>query len=456
VRLGAVLILGALSACATVSKERGHQEVSALVEERSGHRTGWAEGPPEEPQVQAWVEKALQRRLTSDGAVEIALVNNPSLQETYEELGVSQADMVQAGLLKNPSFSMQLGFPLDPGTLQEQEFALVQDFLDLFVLPLRKEIAHEQFVADTLKVAHQALAVAAQVRKAYAGVQAAEKRVELFREVVQSANAATDLAKRQRAAGNITELAFAAERAEQEQAKLDLAEEEHALLEHREELNRLLGLWGAQVSWKLAQPLAELPTAEADLEQLESRAVKHRLDIEAARMHVQLMEKAVSLARSTRFFGTIEVGIDTHRDPDGPRVLGPSLSLELPIFDQRQAMIARLEAEQRKSERRLRGLSIDARSEIRVARGKLLLARGVVEHYRKVLLPLKDAVVAQSQLQYNAMNLGPGELLASRREQAEAHAGYIEALKRYWEARADLEQQVGGRVAPPSAKEKQP
>jgi cobalt-zinc-cadmium efflux system outer membrane protein len=443
VLMGAALLA---SGCASIQKERGHAEVAALVEERLGRKTRWNQGTPEDAEVSRHLDALLKEDLTSDHAVEVALLNNPALQATYEDLGVSQADMVQAGLLSNPTFDGSIGLPLSGGAIAEFEFSLVQNFLELFTLPLRKRVAQEQFVADTLRVAHEALATAAEVRKAFREVQALQQLVELRRMALQAAVAAADLSARLRAAGNITELDLASEQAAAEGARLELAEDELALVEAREHLNRLMGLWGPRTQWTLSEKLPELPAREAPLERLESLAIRQRLDIDAARKQAALLWNALELTRSTRFFGRVEVGVHAHRDADGPRLFGPTLTLELPIFDQRQALIARLEAQHRQGERRLTELSVNARSEVRAARARLLSLRLVADRYRRVVLPLREKVVEQSQLQYNAMQIGLFQLLTARREQVEAYRGYIEAVRDYWGARADLERLVGGRL----------
>ncbi|WP_240359066.1 TolC family protein [Pyxidicoccus trucidator] len=456
-----LLCLGLLaSGCASIQKERGHAEVAALVEERLGRKTRWNQGTPEDAEVARHLDTLLMEDLTSDRAVEVALLNNPSLQSTYEDLGVSQADMVQAGLISNPSLSGSIGFPIAGVGVSEHEFSLVQEFMDIFTLPLRKRVATEQFMADTLRVAHEALATAAEVRKTYSEVQARQQLVELRRMVLTAAEAAADLATRQREAGNITELDLASERASAEEARLDLAQEELSLVEDREHLNRLLGLWGPRTQWKVSEQLPALPSQEASLERLESLAIRQRLDIDAARKQASLLWNALELARSTRYFGRVEVGVHTHRDADGPRLFGPTLTLELPIFDQRQALIAKLEAQHRQGERRLMELSINARSEVRAARARLLSLRMMAERYQRVVLPLREKVVEQAQLQYNGMQLGLYALLAAKREQVEAYRSYIEAVRDYWMARAELERLVGGRLpgqtTQPSPPETQP
>lgn len=440
----AALVLG-LTACAGVSKQAGHDEVDRLVRERSGHRTRWADGSPEDADVDRWVSQLLGRGLTRTAAVEIALLNNPRLQESYEGLGVSQAEMVQAGLLKNPSFGAHVAFPVR-GDGSEVSFSLVQDFLDLFVLPLRHRIAAEQFTIDILRVAQQALDTTAEVQKELLAVQAGTALVAYRRSVIEAAAGAAELSREQLAAGNISQLRHTTQIASYEQAALDLARDELELLRHRERLNRMLGLWGPRADWRLGEELPDPPAADPPLEHLEAAAVRRRLDVDAARKQRLLLAKAVGLARSSRLIGRLDVGVDAHQDADGPRVFGPNLVIELPVFDQRQAMIARLEAQERQAERRLTAIAVEARSEVRLARAEVLGARRIVERYQSAILPMRDKVVDESQLFYNGMLLGLYQLVEVKQAQIEAHAQYIAAVRDYWAARADLERAVGGRI----------
>jgi len=205
-------------------------------------------------------------------------------------------------------------------------------------------------------------------------------------------------------------------------------------------------LWGPSADWTLAEELPPPPASDPPLEHLESLAIRRRLDVDAARKERLLLANAIGLARSTRFVGRLDIGVDAHQDADGPRVLGPNLVLELPIFDQRQAMIARLEAQERQAEKRLTAIAVEARSEVRLARAEVVAARRIVERYQSAILPMRDKVVDESQLFYNGMLLGLYQLIDVKREQVEAHAQYIVAVRDYWSARADLERAVGGQI----------
>jgi outer membrane protein, heavy metal efflux system len=447
----AALVLAA--GCAGVQKERGHADVGQLVERRMGTKTGWEQGAPADSELYRRVSDLLRPGLTRSRAVQIALVNNPRLQESYEELDISQADMVQAGLLSNPTLAGSIGFRAQGAGKIEYEVSLVQSLLDLLLLPTRKSLAKRQFMAQTLRTAHAALETAAQVSQEFTETQTSQRIVEMMRLMVESADAATSLAESQHEAGNITLRTLSAEKAFALRTSLELSHDELELAERKERLNRLLGLWGPRTGWTLSEQLPELPPRDTALEHLERLAMKQRLDIAAARQEVDLLHTALTLTKTSRFIGVLDVGAHMHQDPDGPRLIGPTLSLELPIFDQRQALIARLEAQQRQAQRHLDGLAIDARSEVRLAHARMQVARAVVDKYRSVLLPTQASLLEQSQLEYNAMQLGLYELLAVKREQIASYRSYLESTRDYWVAAADLERAVGGTLPglrPPS------
>src|SRR5882724_3171988 len=102
------------------------------------------------------------------------------------------------------------------------------------------------------------------------------------RTIADIQNSAVDLMQRQHEAGNVTDLALHMQQAAYNSARLELATTENAQREHREKLNRLLSLWGADTGWKLGGALPALPEHDVPLRGLESLAVAQRLDLAAA------------------------------------------------------------------------------------------------------------------------------------------------------------------------------
>jgi outer membrane protein, heavy metal efflux system len=432
--------------CASTSADGSLRDVAGVVEQRIGQKVRFRRGGAEDAEVDRAIQKLLARELTLDGAVQIGLLNNRMLQVDYEELSVAQADLVQAGLLKNPAIDAGLLFHLSHGGTPNLHFGVEQDFLSLLFIPAKKALAEAELERAKARVSASVLDLAAEVRSAYYTLQAAQQVSAMRRTIAEAAAAAADLAKRQNEAGTLSDLDLAIEQGLYEQVKLDLARGDAEILEARERMNRLLGLWGVGTSWKIAGRLPDMPASDPPLDHVESLAVRQRLEIAAARHDKQAAMHALSIAKSGRFLGGAAIGGEAERE-DGEWLAGPSAQLELPIFDQGQAAVAGHEAEVRQSEHRLAALAIDIRSEAREARARVILARAVAEHYRKVLVPLRERIVMLTQEHYDAMLLGVYQLLEAKRSEVDTYREYIEAVRDYWIAWSNLERAVGGRLA---------
>jgi cobalt-zinc-cadmium efflux system outer membrane protein len=439
-----LLSMAALSGCASTNADPGFRSMAASVQARTGRGLRWNRSTSEDERVAQAVRGILNKPLTADGAVQIALLRNPRVQAIYEELSLAQADVVQAGLLRNPVFSADITTAereaLDPNLI----VGVTQSFLDLLLIPAKKKIAASEFEQAKYRVGSEVLDLAAQVKAAYFKVVAAEQALAMRRAVAEVQQASYELAEQQRAAGGTSELAAMSERALSGQTQLDLARGEAELGTSHEELTRLMGLWGAEVAWRSVDRLPEVPLTEPSLEHIEARAIAESLDLAAMRQEVQTLRYALNLATTSRWTGILDIGADVARLKDGRVVVGPRASIELPIFDQRQAPIARLEAHLRAAERLLQGRAIEVRSEVRDARNRLLYARGVIERYRSEIIPTREALVALSQQQYSAMLLGVYALIQVKQSEVNAYREYIEAVRDYWIARGDVERAIGG------------
>ncbi len=433
------------SGCASLSPNGNFREVQTAVGNRSGHGVEWRGVSEADEKVDAQIAALLQGALDADEAVQITLLNNRALQATYEELGIAQADLVEAGLLRNPVFEAQYRWPGRPAN--PWQLHVTQDFIDIFFIPLRRRAAGAALEAAKLHVADAVLDHAVQARRAFYGFQAAEQLVDLRRNVVQATEASALLAQRQYDAGNISELDLANEHGLHQQAIVELELAQLAALEHREALNERMGLQGAQANaWTVEPRLAEPVGDDISPEGLESLAAASRLDLLAAQRRIESLAESLGLARSSALIPSLGVGAHVEREPDGPATWGPSVEFPLPIFNRGQPRVARAAAELRRSQQQYLALAVKVDAEVRSARSRMLSARRLVEQYKSVMIPLRSKIVEESQLHYNAMQIGPAQLLLAKQAELQAGAGYVEALQSYWVARADLERAVGGRL----------
>src|SRR5256885_1884173 len=124
----AVCVLG----CTAAPRDSGFGDVQRVVNERIGQRVEWRRGEEMNPQA---LRDLLKDELTGDRAVEVALLNNPTLAATYEDLGIAQADLMEARVPRNPTIAAEVRFPQHAALPFEIE--LTQSLLDLLLMPVR-------------------------------------------------------------------------------------------------------------------------------------------------------------------------------------------------------------------------------------------------------------------------------------------------------------------------------
>jgi cobalt-zinc-cadmium efflux system outer membrane protein len=386
--------------------------------------------------------------LTAYQAIHISLLNNRRLQATYERLGIAQANLVQAGLLRNPIFHAELRFleGNPPGADPILEMAVSQNFLDVLMISLRKRLAQAQLEAAKADVTGRIMDLTARVKIAFFIFQAAAQALELQRHILKAADASYDMARRLHRAGNITSLDLANERALYERTKLAVASAELAVLEEREKLNSLMGLWGDDTEWKAAPRLPDIPPEEIDLSGLEHRAVERSQDLIILRERMKAMAARAGMDETELVFPELELGAAAEREPDGLWNVGPAIAVALPIFDWGQARRAAGRARLRQLWNEYTAKAVDVRSAVRSARHRILTARRQSEYYRMVLLPLAEQITLETQLQYNAMQLGVFQLLQAKQREIRVRHRYILSQRNYWIARTELEQILAGRM----------
>lgn len=438
---GLILIIGFFSGCASMNRQ--FRDVEEMVSSRQEVKLHRSHDQKEDEKVRKEIEASLKEELTAEKAVRIALLNNPDLQATFQGLGIARADLLQAGLLKNPRFHNFIRFPKD-GEETNIEIAIDHDVLDLIYMPLRRRVAAAEMDAAKLRVADAVLSLVAEVKTAYYELVAAEQARSLQNSVLEAAEAAAELGGRLHQAGNIKALDFENEKAAYRQAEIDFVKSEEAVLNAEEPLRRFLGFSGKE-DWHIANKLPDLPATEIPLNRLEEQALKERLDLAGVKKQVEALRKKL-LATRLGVLQNSEFGFNWEKDTDGEKVAGPEWGVDVPVFDWQQAAGARAKAELLQSEFAAQSFEIQVLSDVRTARNRLIAARTITEKYQENIIPIRQEIVRLMQQQYNYMLEGVFELLLTKQNEITAHREYIENLKEYWIARAGLERAVGGKL----------
>ena len=437
----AALALIALSGCATLSSDGGFGTVEQTAKERLGKDVKWARSDADRDAIDKQVAQLLEQPLSADDAVQIALLNNRGLQASFAELGISEADRVQAGRLPNPGFSFGR---LTQGSGVEIDRSIQFNLARLVMLPTVNQIESRRFEQTRGAVALSMLSLASETRKAYYVAIAAEETGRYMLQVQTAAEAGAELARRQTQAGNWNKLQQAREQSFYADAALNLARSEQTRGAARERLTRLMGLWGQQTQFRLPERLPDLPKAPNDLPDIEQTAMARRLDVQAAKLGTEQLAQNLGLTRATRFVNVLEVGVVRNSYRDAPSERGYTISVELPLFDWGDARVAKAEATYMQAVNRAAETAINARSEVRGAYANYRTSYDIARHFRDEIVPLKKRISEENQLRYNGMLIGVFELLADARSQITSVNGYIEALRDFWLAQADLDMALIG------------
>lgn len=411
------------------------------------------------------VNSLLSGTLSVDEAVQIALLNNRALQAAFNELGVSEAQMIEASLPPSPTFS--LARLSAGGLVLEIERNVLQNILGLVTLPRRREIAEDQFQQAQLRATNEILKTAAETRRNYYRAVAAGQTVILLKRARVAAESLSDLATKLGETGSLGRINQARQHEFYAQVSQQLA---IAILRHRSErdrLARLMGLWGDDINFRLPDALKSLPPRPMRRDDIEAQAISSRVDLQLARLQLATLAKSFGLTRATRFINVLEVRgmsntewervIETDYELVGGNLVrtdtpvteklswrGFEVEFQVPIYDFGEARTRGAAESYRQAVNLLADKAINVRGEAREAYQAYRGTYDIAKLYDGKLVPLRNIISEEMLLQYNGMLSDLFELLVDARSRNQTNIAAIEALREFWLATVDLQVAVVG------------
>ncbi len=448
-RLSILAAATLLAGCASVSPDGLRSDVAALTAGRTGG-VPQAALPATDPSARAKAQQSvdgwLAQPLTQDAAVRIALLNNPGLQARLAALGVADAERVQAISLPNPHLTLGR---FTNSQEREIERTLAFGLMDLITLPWRTQREAERLQIATLQAAQDVVQLAADTRRAWLRAVAAEQVAATHDRMVEAAEVGAELARRMAQVGNWSRLQQAREQAVLHEANSQRARARLAAATAREDLNRRLGVWGAQAQYQLAPQLPPLPATPLPADGIEATALRERLDVQAARRQLDTQATRQGWSRAGAVFG--DIGLAYSRNTTTERDTGRSdikrgweIELPLPLFDWGGAARTRAQAEVEQSAAQLQDTAVRARSEVRAAWLTYRTALDLARQQQAEVVPLRQLIADETTLRYNGMLASVWDMLAEARNSTQAVANAIEAQCDFWLAETDLQLALTG------------
>lgn len=438
-RMAAPSALLAITGCAVAPLDHAAQSARDRVIERAAVGPEW---PPAAGDPGAAPE--IQEPLTLPAALTLAFTRNPNVRRQYARLGIAHADLQDAARIANPRLSLAWLSPAGGGRDQTTK-GISASFADLLLLPSRRRLSASEFRRVELAVAAGLVALTREVETAWYQQVGALQVATLRDAVARAAETEATLANRYHEAGNISQLQLDLQQAAMARAAIDALRARSDASKARARLADLLGL-RTDAPWQTVERLPAPPSTPLSQQELVERAQAQRLDLTAAREEVALLEDALGVTRNWRLLGSVGVGYERERETDGTKLIGPTLELELPLFDQGQGAVSRAQARLLDARARRDGLALTVENEVAAGYERLALALDASVRYRDGLVPSSASAVGRLQEEVNFMLESVFELMRAKRDEYDAWQGYLDSVRDYWIARSGLRAATGGRL----------
>ncbi len=414
--------------------EKSQAEVKALVEKQTGYHVSTSDHKSE-------IERLLNEPLSEDAAVKIAILNSPLVKAQLSSLGISEADMREAGILRNPTVTFSSRTSKEEGAKRNNEIEVKQDVLDVLFWPLRKNQAGTRFKAAQYDAAQNVVNLVKAVRLDYFEWLAAVHKRQIAQDYFKAQEAALEISRREKEAGNINTLQFAGTQAVFQKSKIEWLKTQQEVETSKQHLRVDLGLKTDQSFMEEAVEMPDLPKENLVLVDLEKQMLDHRLNLAMKRQEIKALEQSLTLA-SLGFLPETQVGYDQETETDGNKLKGIVVEGQVPIFNRKQAQRQNSKASIETAKHQLDAMEQQALSDVRMDYQNIMTSRQLVGVYKESVTVYQQ-MIKETLYHYNYMLTDVFHLLQAKQAALEAQEGYVDALKGYWVSRAELEYAVG-------------
>ena len=389
-------------------------------------------------------EELLARVLDRSSAIELALVNSPSLQQLLADHWADSSSVALSGSIPNPVFEFSRR---TSDAELEIERLLSIGLLDLIRFPRFRERAKLGIEKNQLQLTSSITELVTQVRTAWVSAVVAKQQARYAEQVFSSAEASAELAIQMQAIGNFNAINRARQQAFYADAATGLAASQHNALAQREALVRLLGLNKSQArALRLPDRLPDLPDQPIPASDVSNVAVETRLDVAmaAGELKSATRQQGIELVAAVT---DIEIsGIrDSVRDDGGRETInGFEFEVELPFFRNFNQVKNLFNARSLAASSAFEQVVRSANSNLRESYSAYRTSYDIAKHYRDEIVPLQQLVSEENVLNYNGMIIGVFELLEDSRKQIQTVQASIDATGQFWVADASLRASMTG------------
>ena len=406
--------------------------VSDSISNRTGHNLASVENNDE---VKLPDNVSLTDGLTEDEAVAIALWNNARFQANLTELGFSRADLIEAGMLSNPVFSVF--FPAGPKQLESTLFLPIESLWQrphrVSAAKLSAERVAENLIQNGLNLVRDVMIV-------YTNLTFAQEYEDIIKEEIALNDEILTIAQARLRTGEISgleEIAFQLEVARIERALVNNTRDA-ALLDA--ELKMLLGLRQEKSSIILAPAQIDVDRI-FNLDELLTSAYAARPDLRAAEIAIEEAGKRLGWERS-RIFNFTAIADYNERGRSGSE-FGPGAMFELPLFNRNEGKVARSQALLEQAVRQYLVVKQEIAFKVSEAYTNYLSARDALNILHSDIQQSVISALHKAEKRYSVGEITYQDLLEFKRQLLDSRLREAESIAELHRASAQLWHSIG-------------
>lgn len=431
------LFLLALTGCRVTDSFISVDTVSGEVEKRTGHPIGQTT-PTNQQALPPGV--TIEDGLTEDEVIAIALWRNTAYRALLSELGISRAQLYDAGLLTDPQFIAF--FPIGPKQL---EFAFFFALDAVWLRPIREQVAALDVVRVAEQMVQNGLNTIRDARLAHADLLFTQDRAKLAVEAQKLRDEITELAKKRLKAGDISELEAITFEVEAQTARADAQRFAQDVILAQNRLRAFLGL--SFENRPLVAKSSLIPAVEMEREKLVQEALALRPDLRAAEINADLAEQRIFLEKKR--FMLFDAVLDANSRGTKGFEAGPGVRMTIPLFNRNRGQVAIADALWQQAEKQTLALRDQIVLEVRTAHNQLEQANENLATVQKKILPTLRSAIELARKNYLQGGSAYVLVLQTTAQYLNARASELDLSAARRRARAELERSVGHRLTIP-------
>lgn len=393
---------------------------------------------------------ALADGMSEDEAVACALWNNAQLHADLAVLGLARADLLEAGLLRNPI--LQIVLPIGP----YRQFESLLNFPFEVFWQRRKRVAaaNEELQRIAVSLEQNALNLMRDVRLAYTDWLLAQARARLATEALEVRSQTVRLTNVRLRAGDVSEIEATAARLDESLATEQAGRLPREVKAARDRLRLLIGM-NEPPEFTFAEAPSPFASANvvtvanteaasspaASLDELLNAAFAARPDLRAAELAIESATKRAQWehSRIVTLAGLLNI-----KQGEGlgfsPR---PGLLAELPIFNRNQGGLARADAEVARAAWQFLATRQRIAGEVQEAFNQLEQARMTLAYWRTQTMPLATENARLAERAFTKGDQSYLFVLDAARRVVEVRQREVELQADAQRAKAQLERSLG-------------